>query len=241
MKRKPQRTGGARPPAAPPEILFDDRDIVVVNKPAGQIVHPAPGYPDGAMTDWLVKRFPAMAGVGSASRPGVVHRLDIETSGVMVFAKTQRAYLSLRAAFESHREVEKTYLAVLHGAPKRRAGVLETLIGRKPWDAKRMAVDVPDGKRAVTRWTVLSKRGPLALVEFAIETGRTHQIRVHAAHLGHPIVGDALYGDAAADRRLAVRPARQLLHAVQLAFPHPVTGARVVFAAEPPADLVYAR
>jgi 23S rRNA pseudouridine1911/1915/1917 synthase len=223
------------------DILFEDDDIVVVNKPAGMIVHPAPGHTGGALTDRLVADRPGMATVGSAARPGVVHRLDIETSGVMVFAKTPRAYRSLRAVFEAHRQVEKTYLAVLHGAPKQKSGVIETTIGRKPWDAKRMAVGAPDGKRALTRWTVLGRNGPLALVEFTIETGRTHQIRVHAAHLGHPVVGDALYGNAAADARLARRPQRHLLHAVQLAFPHPATGRRVSFAAEPPADLVYAR
>jgi 23S rRNA pseudouridine1911/1915/1917 synthase len=182
-----------------------------------------------------------MAKVGSASRPGVVHRLDIETSGVMVFAKSRPAYLKLREVFESHRDVEKVYLAVLHGAPRPKTGSLETLIGRKAWDARRMAVDVPDGKPARTRWTVLMKRGSLALVEFVIETGRTHQIRVHAAHLGHPIVGDTLYGNAAADRRIGVRLERQLLHAVQISFPHPISGRRVSFAAEPPPDILFVR
>ena len=141
---------------------------------------------------------------------------------------------------DEHDKVRKTYLAVLHGAPKPSSGTLVTTIGRKPWDPKRMAVDAPDGKRAVTRWTVLEKRGGLALVEFAIETGRTHQIRVHAAHLGHPIVGDALYGSEEKDRRLKSRPSRQLLHAVQLEFPHPLTGEAVCIAAPPPADIIYA-
>ncbi len=222
-----------------PGILFEDGEILVVAKPAGQYVHPSPGHEAGALTDALVAHRPSMADVGSRERPGVVHRLDAETSGVMVFAKTRRAYLSLRAAFESHEKVEKTYLAVLHGAPKTKTGTLETLIGKKPWDARRMSADVPDGRRAVTHWTVLARRGPVSLVEFRIETGRTHQIRVHAAHLGCPIVGDALYGDAARDRRLRVKPARQLLHAVELAFPHPVTGKPLTFAAEPPADIVY--
>jgi 23S rRNA pseudouridine1911/1915/1917 synthase len=222
------------------DILFEDTDLFVVNKPAGMIVHPAPGYPDGTLADRLTALCPSMATVGSPSRPGVVHRLDVGTSGVMVFAKTPRAYTALRRAFESHVQVEKTYLAVLHGTPRRKTGRLETTIGRKPWDPKRMAVDVPGGKRAATRWTVLMTRGSLSLVEFVIETGRTHQIRVHAAHLGHPVAGDTLYGDAAADRRLAVRPARHLLHAVQLAFPHPVTGRRLVVAAEPPPDILYA-
>ena len=223
------------------EVIFEDDDIVVVNKPAGLIVHSAPGHVDESLAGELARSRPKMAAVGSRDRPGVVHRLDIETSGVMVFAKTQRAYVRLRAAFESHKEVTKTYLAVLHGAPRPPSGTLETTIGRKPWDARRMAVDVPGGKRAVTRWNTLQRQGSLAMVEFVIATGRTHQIRVHAAHLGHPVVGDSLYGDKAKDRRLAVKPGRQLLHAVQLEFPHPVTGKQVSFAARPPDDLIYVR
>lgn len=223
------------------DILFEDDDIIVVDKPAGMIVHSAPGHEEESLAGLLAASRPQMASVGSRERPGVVHRLDIDTSGVMVFAKSRRAYEGLRAAFESHDGVVKTYLAVLHGAIKPATGTLETTIGRKPWDAKRMAVDAPGGKRAVTRWTVLERRGPLALVEFVIETGRTHQIRVHAAHLGHPIVGDALYGDAAKDRRLASPPRRQLLHAVQLEFRHPSTGRAMRFAAPPPNDIIYAR
>ena len=223
------------------EIIHADDDIIVVNKPAGVIVHRAPGYPDGTLCDILLKDFPDMAGVGSEERPGVVHRLDRETSGVMVFARTQRAYLALRREFETHGRVGKTYLAVLHGAPKPQTGTLETLIGRKPFDAKRMAVVERDGKTAITHWTVLSKQNSLALVEFRIETGRTHQIRVHAAHLGHPIAGDGLYGDAVRDRRMAHPPSRPLLHAVALSFPHPATRHPVEFAAKPPSDLIYAR
>ena len=223
------------------DIVFEDSDILVVDKPAGMIVHPAPGYPSGTLLDVLLEHAPKMAGVGSETRPGIVHRLDIETSGVMVVAKTERAYHALREAFESHEAVRKTYLAVVHGAFKTRTGTVETLIGRKPWDPHRMAVVERDGKRAVTHWNVLQRHGMLTLVEFTIETGRTHQIRVHAAHLGHPVVGDALYGDRAKDRRVAVRPGRHLLHAVQLEFPHPVTGKMVSFAARPPDDMLYVR
>ena len=223
------------------EIIHADDDIIAVNKPAGVIVHRAPGYPDGTLCDILLEDFPDMAGVGSVERPGVVHRLDRDTSGVMVFARTQRAYLALRREFESHGRVKKTYLAVLHGTPKPQKGTLNTLIGRKPFDAKRMAVVDHNGKTAITHWTVLSRHAGLSLVEFVIETGRTHQIRVHAAHLGTPIAGDSLYGDAVRDRRMAHAPSRPLLHAVALAFPHPVTRRIVEFAAEPPADLVYAR
>ena len=223
------------------EILHTDDDIIVVNKPSGIIVHRAPGYPDGTLCDILLKDFPDMAGVGSDERPGVVHRLDRDTSGVMVFARTQRAYLALRREFENHGRVKKTYLAVLHGTPKPQTGTLNTMIGRKPFDAKRMAVVDHNGKTAVTHWTVLSNHGGLSLVEFIIETGRMHQIRVHAAHLGHPIAGDSLYGDQVRDRRMARPPSRPLLHAVELSFPHPASRRMVTFAAEPPADIIYAR
>ena len=223
------------------DVVFEDDHIVVVNKPAGMIVHPAPGHEKGSLTDILVSSRPAMAAVGSESRPGIVHRLDIETSGIMVLAKTEKAYRSLRRDFESHERVLKTYLAVLHGAIEPGKGVVETLIGRKPWDPKRMAVVERDGARALTRWETLQKKGPISLTEFQIETGRMHQIRVHAAHLGHPIVGDSLYGDRKLDGRLAIKPSRQLLHAVELVFPHPSTGEPVRFAAPPPDDIVYAR
>ena len=223
------------------EILHADDDIIVVNKPSGIIVHRAPGYPDGTLCDILLKDFPDMAGVGSDERPGVVHRLDRDTSGVMVFARTQHAYLALRREFENHGRVKKTYLAVLHGTPKPQTGTLNTMIGRKPFDAKRMAVVDHNGKTAITHWTVLSKHGGLSLVEFIIETGRMHQIRVHAAHLGHPIAGDSLYGDQVRDRRMARPPSRPLLHAVELSFPHPASRRMVTFAAEPPTDIIYAR
>ena len=207
-------------------VLFEDADIVVVDKPAGRIVHPAPGHETGALSDELVRRCPSMAGVGSAERPGVVHRLDRDTSGVMVFAKTQAAYLDLRRQFESHETVEKTYLAVLHGAPKEKRGTVDSPVGREQL-------------RAVSHWEVLAKKGPVALVEFRIETGRMHQIRIHAAELGHPVVGDRTYGDAAKDRALRVKPRRHLLHAVELSFLHPKTHRRVTFAAPPPPDVVY--
>lgn len=233
------RRGAAAP--ALPEVIFEDDHIVVVDKPAGMIVHPAPGHESGSLTDFLLATRPMIAGVGSKERPGIVHRLDIDTSGVMVVAKTRAAYAKLRAEFEDHSSVSKVYLAVLHGAIEPRKGMLETLIGRKAWDARRMAVVESGGKRALTYWETLQKKGPVALTEFRIGTGRTHQIRVHAAHLGHPIAGDPLYGDESLDRRMAVRPARQLLHAVELAFTHPATGRRAVFAAPPPPDIVYAR
>ena len=207
-------------------VLFEDADILVVDKPAGRIVHPAPGHEDGSLTEELVRRCPALADVGSKERPGVVHRLDQDTSGVMVFAKTQKAYLNLRRQFESHETIGKKYLAVVHGAPRQKAGTLDGPVGRSRL-------------RAITHWTVLARRGPVSLVEFVIETGRMHQIRIHAAELGCPVVGDRLYGDGARDRRLRMKPKRHLLHAVELSFLHPATGRRVTFVAPPPADVVY--
>lgn len=221
------------------EIIYEDDDIVVVNKPAGTIVHRAPGRKEESLADLLAGTRPSMRRAGSAERPGVVHRLDIETSGVMVFAKNAFSYAALRKDFESHGRVTKTYLAVLHGAPKPSRGRLETLIGRKPWDKKRMAVLDEGGARAVSEWCVLKRLGSLALVEFKIKTGRTHQIRVHAAHLGHPVAGDALYGDRSKDMRMRVKPTRQLLHAVELGFPHPRSGESLSFAAVPPAEMIY--
>jgi len=209
------------------EIIYDDADIAVVDKPAGVIVHPAPGHQGCSMTAALVERFPEMANVGSAERPGVVHRLDIETSGVMVFAKNRRAYLSLRRQFESHETVSKTYLAVVHGAPKTKTGTINTPVGR-------------DRLSAVTHWTLLARRGGISMVEFKIDTGRMHQIRIHAAELGMPVVGDKTYGNAEKDRHLRIRPRRQLLHAVELSFLHPSSGRRVSFSAPPPPDMVYA-
>ena len=209
-------------------ILFEDDSVVVVDKPAGRIVHPAPGHETGALTEELVKMFPEMASVGSAERPGVVHRLDVDTSGVMVFARTQPAYLDLRRQFEAHRDVRKTYLAVCHW----RRGV-----------AAKGTVETPiDGQAAVSHYEVLGRQGSLALVRFDIETGRTHQIRIHAAKaLGCPIVGDPLYGDRPRDRALRHRPSRTLLHAVELSFLHPKTHRRLTFCAPPPVELVAPR
>ena len=202
-------------------VIFEDADLVAVDKPAGLLVHDAPGHAgEPTVTDWFVHHCPTARNVGSADRPGVVHRLDRETSGVMVLAKNQRTYLELRRLFESHSGVRKTYLAVMHGTPKPRRG----------------AVDKPiKGRPARSRYEVLATHDGISLVEWTIETGRTHQIRIHAAALGHPILGDTLYGSAEKDRSRPVRPSRLLLHAVVLGLP----GRE--FSAPPPPDLIFAR
>lgn len=217
-----------------PEIIFDDRDIVVVSKPAGMLVHSAPGHSGPTMVDFLLREFPEMRGVGGEGHDGVVHRLDLDTSGIMVFAKNRRAYLALRRDFERHDRVEKTYLAVTNGAPFAKKGTLDNFLFKS---GSKMKVS-PEGRglHAVTRWEVLARRNGRALVEFRIETGRMHQIRVHAAGLCCPVAGDSLYGDKEADARR--RPPRMLLHAVELAFPHPSDGRIVRFAAVPPPEIV---
>ena len=209
------------------DMIYEDEAMAVVCKPAGVIVHPAPGHETGSLSEALVRRLPGMARVGSAERPGVVHRLDMETSGVMVFAKTQGAYLDLRRQFESHKTVGKTYLAVVHGTLRPKSGTIDEPVGRERLSA-------------VTHWKTLGRHDGISLVEFKIDTGRMHQIRIHAASLGCPIAGDRLYGSAEKDRRMRRKPLRLLLHAVELSFLHPVTHRRVTFAAPPPDDIVYA-
>lgn len=208
-------------------LIYEDGEIIVVEKAAGEVVHPAPGHETGTMCEKLRARYPEIAGVGSVERPGVVHRLDMDTSGVMVFARRQESYLKLRRAFESHRGVEKTYLAVCHGAPRQKSGTIEGPIGRERLNA-------------ITHWQVLQKKGPVSLMAFTIETGRMHQVRIHAKEIGTPILGDPLYGSREKDSHLRVRPGRTLLHAVRLAFPHPKTGEVMEFTAPPPPDIVHA-
>ncbi len=216
------------------DIIYSDSDIIVVSKPSGMFVHPSPGHETGTLSSFLVSRFPEMSAVGSESRPGVVHRLDAGTSGVMVFARNRRAYLTLRKMFESHDDIVKTYLAVHRRALNPAKGEITLRIGRKPWDPHRMAVDVPDGKYAVSSWETLGRNGGFSLVEWKIKTGRMHQIRVTAAHLGAPIAGDELYGDPNRDRS-----GRLLLHAVSISFPHPATGRRMEFSVPPPPEIIY--
>ncbi len=238
------------PEAIPLTILFEDDDLLALDKPAGLVVHPAPGHLTGTRDNALLHHCPALSGIGGVARPGIVHRLDQDTSGVMVVAKSQRAMDVLTREFASHANIRKTYLALVHGIPSSPAGRIENLIGRCPFDRKKMAVVERNGKRAVTTYRriedvakVLTSNGgarracPLSLVECEIETGRTHQIRVHmASTLGCPIAGDAVYGRPGWDRKLTPVPARQLLHAWRLALKHPITRQPLVFEAPLPAD-----
>ena len=216
------------------DVVYDDTDIVVINKNAGLVVHPGAGNPTGTMVNGALARFPEMASAGDPLRPGVVHRLDAGTTGLMVMAKTQAAYEALVDAL-SKREVKRTYLALVWGHPTVLSGTIDAPIGRDQKDPTRMGV-VVDGKAARTRFEVKSKFDlplPSSLVECNLETGRTHQIRVHLESIGHPVVGDSTYGGA----RSSLSAPRPMLHAVQLAFLHPISGQSMSFEAEMPDDM----
>ena len=229
------------PEDIPLDIVYEDDDMVLVNKAPGIVVHPAPGHFTGTLVNALLHHCPDLAGIGGVARPGIVHRLDQDTSGLIVVAKTQKSMEALAKAFASHKCVEKTYVAVVHGRPRLDSGRIENLIGRHPVDRKRMAIVERNGKLAITNWQVASSRNALSTVICRIETGRTHQIRVHMASLGCPVIGDRVYGKSALDKRLDPVPQRQMLHAWKLALWHPAKGVKMEFTAPIPPDMaVYA-
>jgi 23S rRNA pseudouridine1911/1915/1917 synthase len=244
------------PPAAPakPEaqdlplaVLYEDAALIVIDKPAGLVIHPAPGNPDRTLVNALLAHCgDSLLGVGGVRRPGIVHRLDKDTSGVLVAAKTEAAHAGLADQFARH-SVERAYVAFVLGAPRAAEGMVEGAIGRATTDRKKMAVVSRGGKKALTRYRVQCRYGDpsepaAAKVECRLETGRTHQIRVHMAHIGHPLIGDPLYGRRVrrglAERVpiLATFP-RQALHAGVLGFDHPVSGQRLRFESALPEDL----
>ncbi|GAA1671744.1 RluA family pseudouridine synthase [Microbacterium lacus] len=226
-------------PLAVPDlgIVYEDDEIVVVDKPAGVAAHPSLGWEGPTVLGALAAGGVRVATTGAAERQGIVHRLDVGTSGLMVVAKTERAYTALKRAFKE-REVEKIYHAVVQGHPDPLAGTIDAPIGRHPSHSWKFAV-TPDGKDSVTHYETLEAFRRAALLEIHLETGRTHQIRVHMAAHRHPCVGDPLYGG---DPTLAARLGltRQWLHARQLLFLHPATGEQVTFTSEYPADLASA-
>ena len=214
-----------KPEDIPLEIVFEDDDMLVINKRPGMVVHPAPGHFTGTLVNALLWHCPNLSGIGGVARPGIVHRLDQDTSGLLVVAKSQVAMDGLVRTFASHKNIEKTYLAVVHGRPRLETGRIENLIGRHPVDRKKMAIVERNGKSAITNWKLHSSVSRVAgtcIVECRIETGRTHQIRVHLASLGCPVIGDRVYGKPALDRRLNPVPMRQMLHAWKLKLWHPV-------------------
>jgi len=236
-----------QPQDIPLAILFEDADLIVLDKPAGLVVHPAPGNLDGTLVNALLAHAgDDLPGIGGEKRPGIVHRLDKDTSGVMVVAKTDRAHRTLSEAFAA-RDLERAYLALVWGLPADMQGEVSAPVGRHPVDRKRMAVVERGGKAATTRYQVKRAWGTaVALVECRLLTGRTHQIRVHMAHIGHPLVGDPVYlrrtpASAkllpAATRDALLAFPRQALHAATLGFRHPVTKQPLSFESPVPADL----
>jgi len=226
------------PEDIPLDVVFEDEDVIVIDKPAGMVVHPAPGHFGGTLVNALLHYLPSLADIGGVARPGIVHRLDQYTSGLIIVAKSMKAMENLAKAFSDHKSVEKTYLAICHGTPRLQAGRIENMIGRHPVDRKRMAILERGGKRAVTNWKVeRSLNNGARLVECRIETGRTHQIRVHLASLGLPIAGDKTYGKSVLDKLLDPVPERQMLHAWKLKLWHPVKGVPMEFVSPVPADM----
>ena len=218
-------------------VVYEDRDIVVVDKPAGVAAHPSLGWEGPSVTEHLAAAGIAIATSGAPERQGVVSRLDVGTSGLMVLARSERAYSVLKQAFRD-KTVDKTYQALVQGHPDPFTGTIDAPIGRHPGHEWKMAI-VEGGRESITHYETLEAHRTATLVEVRLETGRTHQIRVHFAAIGHPCCGDPLYGsDPALARRLGID--RQWLHATQLAFEHPVLGSRVEFESELPQDLEHA-
>ena len=228
------------PEDIPLDVVYEDADMLVVNKAPGMVVHPAPGHFTGTLVNALLHHCPDLSGIGGVARPGIVHRLDQDTSGLIVVAKSQAAMDGLVKAFASHKNIEKTYLAVVHGRPRLDAGRIENLIGRHPVDRKRMAIVEKNGKVAITNYRMQdcsNRHSNIASVVCRIETGRTHQIRVHMASLGCPVIGDKVYGKPALDKKLEPVPVRQMLHAWKLKLWHPVRREQMSFVAPIPADM----
>ncbi|HVO11568.1 MAG TPA: RluA family pseudouridine synthase [Vicinamibacteria bacterium] len=231
------------PEDIPLSVVYQDPHLLVVDKPAGLVVHPGAGVAGGTLVNALLRHVPDLSGVGGVLRPGIVHRLDRGTSGLLVVAKDDETHRALVRQFAS-RAVDKEYLALVHGLPARPRGEVDAPIGRDPAHRRRMSVRAPRGRQALTSWAVEEAFDGAALLRVRIHTGRTHQIRVHLASLGHPVVGDAVYGGTRtpSSRRVATREAlqafpRPALHAAHLAFTHPATGERLAFTATLPADM----
>ncbi|MBW4654001.1 MAG: RluA family pseudouridine synthase [Kaiparowitsia implicata GSE-PSE-MK54-09C] len=209
------------PEEIPLDVLYEDDQLLILNKPAGMVVHPSPGHNRGTLVNALLAHCPDLQGIGGVQRPGIVHRLDKDTTGAIAIAKTDLAHQHLQAQFKT-KTARRTYLAVVYGAPSADQGTVDAPVGRHPVDRKKMAIVPEDrgGRRAITHWQVLERLGNYSVLQFDLETGRTHQIRVHSAHVGHPVVGDPVYGSG---RTLGVNLPGQALHAWKLRLQHPRT------------------
>jgi len=232
------------PESIPLEVLYEDHDLIVINKPAGMVVHPGAGNSSGTLVNALLAHCTDLSGIGGELRPGIVHRLDKGTSGVMVAAKNDLSHQALSAQFSAH-SIKRIYQALVYGNPAEDSGKLEGIIGRHPTERLRQSGKARHGKHAVTRWKVRGRYGRIALVELRLETGRTHQIRVHMTEAGMPLVGDPLYPDGGrfnniSDtrlRKLISSLGRQALHARTLGFIHPTSGSYLEFSTDMPADM----
>lgn len=211
-----------QPENIPLDILFEDDSLLIINKPSGLVVHPAPGHPDGTLVNAILAHCPNLLGIGGVQRPGIVHRLDKDTTGAIAIAKTDRAYQHIQAQLKA-KTARREYLGVVYGVPVAESGTVNLPIGRHRTDRKKMAV-VPvlkGGRTAVTHWKVKERLGNYTLMHFQLETGRTHQIRIHSAQVGHPIVGDPVYSSG---HSVGVNLPGQALHAWRLTLQHPVSG-----------------
>jgi len=221
----------------PLSILYEDAHLLVIDKPAGLVVHPAPGHASGTLVNALLHHCSDLQGIGGEERPGIVHRLDMDTSGAIVVAKTAHAHAGLVAQFAA-RQVQKRYLALVRGVPFPSTKRIETTIGRSPRDRKKMAAEVRDGRIAISTYTLEESFGLASLASVTIETGRTHQIRVHMALIGHPVLGDRIYGNRhAAKLEIDCPIERQMLHAASISFTHPESGEEIALEAPLPADM----
>ena len=215
LKEPPPKAMETRPEAIPLDILFEDRDLIVINKSPGMVVHPGAGNPEHTLVNALLHHCPALSGIGGVERPGIVHRLDKDTSGCIVVAKNDETHRALSAQFAA-RTVEKTYLALVAGKLRRNAGTIEARIGRHRVHRQRMSVTLRDGREAKTEYRAIRSSPEMSLVECRLHSGRTHQIRVHLHHIGHPVLGDKIY----APKQTRNFP-RQMLHSWKLGFQHP--------------------
>ena len=226
----PNRETDLTPQPIPLTVVYQDAEFIVIDKPAGLSVHPGPGHPDGTLVNALLSRCPDIQGIGGVTRPGIVHRLDKDTSGLMVVAKTERAHQDLSWQIKDRR-VQKGYLALAVGVPDPSEGVIDAPIARDPRHRKRMAV-VIGGRESRTRYRMAERFASYSLLELGLETGRTHQIRVHLAYLGYPLLGDGVYG------KRSPRLERHFLHANRLGFRHPVSGEAMSFQSDLPPELL---
>lgn len=228
----PPQESDLEPEAIPLQILYEDRDLIVLDKPRGMVVHPGPGNPRGTLVHALLAHCRDLSGIGGRLRPGIVHRLDKDTTGLLVVAKNDQAHLNLSAQLKE-RTMSRVYLALVHGHMPDQHGLLALPIGRHPVDRKRMAI-VAGGREALTEYRVIETLDQYQLLRLSLSTGRTHQIRVHLAAVGHPVVGDRVYAGGRANMGLQ----GQALHAAALSLVHPRTGERLHFTAPPPSDFL---